>query len=456
MKTIKNRKLHYNDSLTLKQGERETMKTENKKTKFKIKPNRCWCVAMCLTIFIVIMQVGISYGKGFKGNGRRKDNGIKTDDRRRKDDNRLAPPPAYLDFGDALKFAYPTTLAQNGARHSISNNCYVSYAQTWQYPDPELDGFFSYWGDGDDTDNLDDEDVIFPVLEAGRMATLDVYASVDGYLSLWIDWDGGWNWAWSGPDETIFVSKFVVAGMNTISFAVPVTAFQGETFARLRFSTDSSSVATYTGYAPDGEVEDHLVYIIPPQYLDYGDAPTNNYPTTLAQNGARHSETNAAHISSAQTWAWFYCDRELDGIPSPYADGDDYDGWDDEDVIFPVFEVGGIATLDVFASEDGYLSLWIDWIPYDCWAWSDPADTIFVSKFVPAGTNAISFAVPLAAVPGGTFARLRFSTDSSSVVTYTGCALDGEVEDHFVKIIPPQSSKMDYGDAACIISYIID
>jgi hypothetical protein len=68
------------------------------------------------------------------------------------------------------------------------------------------------------------------------------------------------------------------------TFPVPASAAPGPTFARFRFS--SAGGLSYTGLAPDGEVEDYYVIIEEP--LDFGDAPDPTYPTLSVSNGARH------------------------------------------------------------------------------------------------------------------------------------------------------------------------
>jgi hypothetical protein len=80
----------------------------------------------------------------------------------------------------------------------------------------------------------------------------------------------------------------MVNGLNTLTFPVPASAAGGLTYARFRLSR--SGKLSPGGVAPDGEVEDYQVGVTPA--LDFGDAPTNNYPTLLSQDGARHVFTN--------------------------------------------------------------------------------------------------------------------------------------------------------------------
>jgi hypothetical protein len=65
--------------------------------------------------------------------------------------------------------------------------------------------------------------------------------------------------------------------------------------------------------------------------------------------------------------------------------------------------------------------------------WSDSGEQIFTNQPLSAGGNNLNFAVPAeATVTPQTFARFRLSTESG--LSFTGQALDGEVEDYQVAI----------------------
>jgi PKD repeat protein len=168
---------------------------------------------------------------------------------------------AGMDFGDApedpsLGFFYPTTLANNGARHIVNPNVYMGYLI-----DAEPDGIPTINADGDDLDNLDDEDGVEFVgnLAVGQQATVRVLASVDGYLNAWIDFNQSGGWSDAG--DQIFTDQPLSAGWNTLTFAVPNNASTGMTYARFRFNTVGG--LSYDGLASDGEVEDYRVPIYP-------------------------------------------------------------------------------------------------------------------------------------------------------------------------------------------------
>jgi len=168
-----------------------------------------------------------------------------------------------LDFGDApdaaagtVGFGYPTLLARNGARHVIVQGIHLG-----KTVDGETDGQPTGTATGDDMNpqNLDDEDGVEfqgPIL-AGTTAKLVVTASQTGRLDAWMDFNG--NRSWADPGEQIFASTILAGGPNTLTFAVPQSAKDGQTFARFRFSRDGK--LGFVGQARDGEVEDYQVTI---------------------------------------------------------------------------------------------------------------------------------------------------------------------------------------------------
>ena len=161
------------------------------------------------------------------------------------------------DWADAPE-PYPTVYAANGANHTIVPGLLMG---------PLLDGDGNGLPDpdalGDDNDCADDEDgVLFwtPLVQGGPgMATIDMTtATVGGYVDAWIDFDA--DGGWSEPGDQIAESHWVPPGVyTTLHFGVPVDAQPGPTFGRFRLS--SMGGLGFEGWAPDGEVEDHLVTI---------------------------------------------------------------------------------------------------------------------------------------------------------------------------------------------------
>ena len=95
----------------------------------------------------------------------------------------------------------------------------------------------------------------------------------NGYLSAWIDFNRDNDFA----GEQIFTDRELHSGDNTLTFNVPAGVSLGSTFARFRFSHEQGlsydDVLWLGNDAPDGEVEDYAVQIVPP----------NNAPVAAAQ-----------------------------------------------------------------------------------------------------------------------------------------------------------------------------
>lgn len=158
---------------------------------------------------------------------------------------------ADLDFGDAPD-SYGTSMANNGARHDVSN----SSVHLGALIDGEAQAFLS--PDSDDAVSEDDEDGVFFItsMSAGNQAIVQVVVQGSGHLNAWVDFDGNGNF--DGSDQ-IFDDRSLNAGSHNLSFEVPLTAKEGSTWARFRIS--SASDVEPTGGVSDGEVEDHMVQI---------------------------------------------------------------------------------------------------------------------------------------------------------------------------------------------------
>jgi uncharacterized repeat protein (TIGR01451 family) len=159
-----------------------------------------------------------------------------------------------IDYGDAPDPSFSTLWDSDGARHLMVGSLYLGASV-----DADADGQPTPAADGDDTDGTDDEDgVAFTsIVMTGETAFLDVTASAAGLLNVWIDLDR--NGSWLGPGEQIVTDQPLSAGVNQLSFIVPADATPGVSYARFRL--DSTGGLTPTGFASDGEVEDHVVDI---------------------------------------------------------------------------------------------------------------------------------------------------------------------------------------------------
>jgi hypothetical protein len=162
------------------------------------------------------------------------------------------PPGEQLDFGDAPDGPYPTLLAHDGARHRIGG------PSLGDAPDAEADGQPNAAARGDDYAGINDEQgVSIPWLIAGVPAI--IYMDVSdggGYVTAWIDFNRDGDWLDAG--DQIFAG-WLPNGHHPIAVTPPSTSPFGVTFARFRISTQTG--LGLTGLAPDGEVEDHQVWI---------------------------------------------------------------------------------------------------------------------------------------------------------------------------------------------------
>jgi hypothetical protein len=163
---------------------------------------------------------------------------------------------------------------------------------------------------------------------------------------------------------------------------------------------------------------------------DFGDAP-EFYPTTLAEDGARH-ETTTITLGATRT-------DEVDGTHSPDASADS----GDDGVVFGSMQVGATQQTVVVSvtGGSGKLDAWIDFNGDG--SWGGAGEQIFDSVDVVAGANALTFDVPSWATSGTTYARFRLSTAGN--LGWTGEAADGEVEDYQVTITSPTPNSGLFG-----------
>ncbi len=350
-----------------------------------------------------------------------------------------------VDFGDAPD-TYSTTFDAGGPLHGLdpAADLYLGACV-----DSETDGQPNVGADGDDTNAGaselgscaagDDEDgVVFEtMLIACQGAELTVTASSPGRLDAWIDLDGDGTFV--GPFDQIFADEALGAGANTLLFDLPCEVAPGATYARFRVS--SVGGLDFGGTTPDGEVEDYRVLV---KGSDLGDAP-DTYQTSFAENGPNHGvATNPPlHLGAC-------VDTDIDGQPGVGADGDDLNvgtgsvgtcaADDDEDgVTFDtLLNVCLDAQITVTASAAGRLDSWIDFNGNGTFIGQD--ERITTGTILVPGQNTLTFTVPCTATPGETYARFRFSTDG--VTTFSGPAMDGEVEDYAVTV-----RGFDFGDA---------
>ncbi|MBD3383340.1 PKD domain-containing protein [candidate division KSB1 bacterium] len=156
------------------------------------------------------------------------------------------------DFGDAPAVRYPTFFGQNGALHIIDPKVFLG-----RRIDAEADGQPNHSASGDDIDGSNDDDgiVFISPTTPGGTVTLEITASMNGYLNGWMDFDD--NGSWADADEQIFIDEPLPGGLSTFTISVPDYAVPHEIFSRFRFSTVPG--LSFVGIAIDGEVEDYYV-----------------------------------------------------------------------------------------------------------------------------------------------------------------------------------------------------
>ena len=162
---------------------------------------------------------------------------------------------------------------------------------------------------------------------------------------------------------------------------------------------------------------------------DHGDA--------LASFGdAAHSRLNSSAV--------YMGSGAPDGDPGPFpsvnADSDDLAGDDEEGVALPTLSHGQSATITVtVAGAGGYLQGWIDWNGNGSFDLGeqvaiDLQDGSAMDTDLSTGVIAFSVTPPANATTNLTYARFRWSTVSG--LNTTGQAIDGEVEDYALTIVP--------------------
>ncbi len=157
------------------------------------------------------------------------------------------------DFGDAPD-SFKTTRVNGGARHFLGGPRLGSLV------DADLDGNPSPNASGDDNLLTDDEDSVqFSNLAQGAGSQLNVSVTeLGGIVDAWVDFN---------RDQLFSASERVVAnapapvGTSVYTFNTPPNAVIGQSYARVRISTNGTQASS--GTVTDGEVEDVSVSILP-------------------------------------------------------------------------------------------------------------------------------------------------------------------------------------------------
>ena len=236
-----------------------------------------------------------------------------------------------------------------------------------------------------------------------------------------------------GTDYTQSGAATFSAMTGTVTFGAgnPTTAVTIDPATDQTVENDETVVLTVTsGAGYNVAMPSVATGTITNDELDFGDAPDPTYPTLLASNGARHTAFPGIRLGAS-------IDAEANGQPNAGATGD---GADEDGVTLPASLVTGTnASITVNASVAGFLNAWVDFNANG--SFGDPGEQVFTNTALVPGNNPMSFAVPGGALPGASFARFRFGTQSG--VSFNGLATDGEVEDYQVQIVNTQFSIND-------------
>jgi len=364
------------------------------------------------------------------------------------------------------------------ARHRIRPDLYIAAPGSPSPIDAETDGQPNATATGDDLNGDDEDGVTFggisgQVVDNVTATSADAVVSVQAVVSVknetgseagcsgvfFLDkdaalepWSGGIGGLLLVPSQPGFATMHFNFA-HLLHLTKPVSSMNLAGVFRFRVSTQSDLNDVHFPrwwLHRDGEVEDYVVDLPldfgewwKGTYLDFGDLSDAQYPTKLAQDGARHRFT----LGQQDIFLGVLPpDGDVDGKPSLAADGDDAAGPDDEDGFDPagtLLVAGGAASFSVTVTSAAAATLvgFVDW--NDDGLFTGPGET--ATAVVAAGsagtTVALPWSVPAGAVTDKNLAvRLRLSTAAS--LGPTGLAPDGEVEDYVVTVRP----RYDFGD----------
>lgn len=399
-----------------------------------------------------------------------------------------------LDFGDlpdssvGASPAYATTLANDGPRHVINTALFLGPSA----PDIEADGIPNLSALGDDTSGSDDEEGFGTLSSIQAGYTIPFGHKVTNQLTTdaWLHAFFDWNHDGDFLDADEYSKLKIPSGSNNIGVPIHINiplgnAYTSDIPTRLRLTT--LEVIGPDGFAPDGEVEDYLLTVLPA--LDFGDLPDTSsgttagdfitaipdFQTTLADNGPRHLVTPDLVFQNGSTSGDADIDFEADAHQSINASGDDTNGDNDElDLLSFVSNLSvssGIApdcsdieiTIELGLNHDIKNALAVDATLHTFIDWNHDGDFLDPneswSQNIPSGTNGgisefVSTTFPWQGLTTWNeiwAVRSRLTTDNT--ITATGYAPNGEVQDDLVSITisiadpcPRVEPTLDFGD----------
>ena len=190
--------------------------------------------------------------------------------------------------------------------------------------------------------------------------------------------------------------------------------------------------------------ETQFTILMPGVQLDYGDTP-DPFTTTAGRYPTRHENDGARHVLSSTTSTSILLGSTItadaNGTPTPDAKGDVDDGVTFDSPTLPIrgiFNRNISTSVTVTLSNPGYTDAWIDFNADG--DWEDPGEKILDAVRFSSGALTRTFQItvpataPIPAGPTTTFARFRSSSTGGLIPT--GLAVDGEVEDYAITIVP--------------------
>jgi hypothetical protein len=163
-----------------------------------------------------------------------------------------------------------------------------------------------------------------------------------------------------------------------------------------------------------------------PQPFDFGDAPDDHYPTSLANNGAHHYVWAGTGLGETR-------DIEPDSPGNETYSWDDTENTDDEDGIAfqdTLFEPNDIAFVTVHARAGGILNVWADYNGDG--DFTDPGERAIIDWPCVRGDNNLAFNI--ASDVRTEEVAMRFRIAPVAGIHSTGIVIGGEVEDTFIRM----------------------
>ncbi|PSU20429.1 GEVED domain-containing protein [Photobacterium kishitanii] len=339
------------------------------------------------------------------------------------------------DFGDAPD-SYKTLLASDGAMHYVSH--YSIHLGT-EVGDNEADGVNGNGTEDDTTGSPDDEDAVGGLVYVRSTGDLSITAlcndhdgssDLDATVYAWADLniDGDFDDVGEFTSAPCVDADNTSNGTSSLGFT-GYTAVDGNSYVRLRITTDPLTPTDMGGTANDGEVEDHpLLILADTSTLDGGDAP-DSYLVEFAEGGPKHIPSATLYLGTNDV------DGEITAASSD-ATADDATGNDEQGVTLPQLlldETSYTATAQVF-NNTGADAILIAWLDSDRNGTFDASEAI--TQTVPSNNTLTDYDIVWSSVPAFSYGvynmrvRLAPVSDGLTTIDVGGIATNGEVEDH--------------------------